>query len=155
MSKERGFTFTEVTIAGVILTVGMVSILQMTRQALDTTDPSDPTLVQNSQVIEQYMRAQVASIKALRANPPAPAPLASVSMGTGSLYVTISSNNAGLPAPGTVGNNFGITYDLMEYEVKVQMTMAAHHVQVPETDPVLGHAVFWKLGNNGTFKTAL
>lgn len=155
--RQQGFTFTEVTIAGAILTVGTVGLLQLTRQALDLTNPNDPLVPQNSQVVEQYMQAQVASIKAFRSNPVPPVaqiPIATISYGTGSLYVTIATSIAGAHA-GTVGSNGAIIYELKEYDLKVQMSMAAHYAQFPVTDPVLAHTVFWKLGNDGSFKTAL
>lgn len=156
---QAGFTFTEVTIAGVILAVGMVMLLQLTRQVLDSINPNDPLVVQNSPVIEQFMQAQVESIKAYRANPVPPvAQIASVSYGLGSLYATITTSSAGLPpaSTGTIagGVNAAITYRLWEYDIVVKMSMAAHYVQSPG-DPVLGHTVFWKLGNNGSFKSAL
>lgn len=154
-AQQSGFTLAEVTIAGVILALGLITMLQLIQTTFETTDPNDPMAAQNNPVIEQYMRAQVAKLKSYRSN--VLSPLASMPLGTGSLYPTLASTPAVVPAaPGALPGNGAEQYALAEFEVKIQMTMATDQAQRPATDPVLAHTRFWKLGiSNGSFKTGL
>lgn len=129
----EGFTLLEVAIGGAILLMGMMMVAQITRAVLDATAPDSPMAAQNSAVIEQYLRSEIAMLKSCR---DATVPLVpTVPYGNGILQVVV------LPpthVPTTPASPSGI-YRLMEYDVTVQL------VQPGRPAVVVAHTRFWKL----------
>lgn len=141
--------------AGGILIVGTVMLMQLTRTTLESWNPNQQPgqpprqAIVDTKVAEQLLRAQVANIKALRDAPAPVATIPPVPVGRAQLYIDQAAN---APAPVTGGN--GLDYTLREYELWVKMTDTTG-VRTPATDSVLAHTRFLKLGVNGVERTGL
>ena len=151
MKLRPGFTLVEAAIAGGILLIGVISLAMMTRTVLDQTVAGDPNAVQPNAVIEQYLRAQVESVKANRWNSANPVPLAPMVIGNGpsgtaSLYAVITQASASnAPGGGTNSGNGAIQYYLKEFDVTIYMASVSF---VPASDPVMAHTRFWTTEEN-------
>ncbi|HEY9898342.1 MAG TPA: hypothetical protein V6D00_04100 [Pantanalinema sp.] len=136
--RARGFTIVEAAISGVILLIGMMMTAQLLRTTFDSAAASSTASVASPRIVEQYMNAQVASLKALRTNPALPTVLAPLPLGTESIYADVSVRQVEAPTAGHAG---GGTYDLAEYAVTVRPTVNG----APST-ATMSFTRFWKLG---------
>lgn len=149
MKQSRGFTLLEVMIAGALLLVGVATAFSLTASVLDLSRPGEAQSVQDGRVVDEYLHAVVARIKAVRANPAAGAlTLPTMPLGRATLYVE-PMVYAGAGTRGvrltTLTNNG--TYFLDQYDVYVQMTLPGAG-QAPASDPIVAHTSFVKLGRS-------
>lgn len=139
MKNAKGFTLLEVTIAGAILLMGMLLIANVTRTVMDTTAPDSPQAVQNGPVIEQYLRSEIALLKACRDG--SSPTVGALPYGNGTLVVEV-----GVPTDvvGPVPGNH-----LVEYDVQVKL------VQPGPTTTLVAHTRFWKLWRDDLAKAGI
>lgn len=140
-TRANGFTLVEAAISGVILLVGMTMTAQLIRTTFDSAAASTAASAASPRIVEQYMLAQVASLKALRDNPAVPAALAPLPYGTESIYAEVAMSTIEGPMAGLAG---GGTYDLAEYAVTVRPT-----INGATSDATMSFTRFWKLGVTG------
>lgn len=137
--RTEGFTLIEATISGVILLVGMILMAQIVRSSLDTTAPGAAQSVISSAVVEQYMRSQIALIKASRSITASPIPLPALPLGStagGTLTAIIYQANIASGSALGAGNNSvnsGVAYTLKEFDLTISMGATT-----------LAHTRFWK-----------
>ncbi|MBO9540389.1 prepilin-type N-terminal cleavage/methylation domain-containing protein [bacterium] len=135
MRNQSGFTLIEAAIAGVVLLVGTIMTAQLVRITLDTTTPvaNGPIAPQDVGIVDQYLRAQVA---ALKATPNAViTPLATMSLGSDVASITIATS----PFP-SMNDTRGVAHQLISYDVTVYRLPA---------NKVVGFTRFWKLNVGG------
>lgn len=157
MKASQGFTLLEVALAGAVLMIGIVTAFNLTTTVLDATRPGEVQSVQDGRVVDQYLHAVVARIKASPSNPGIGAiTLPTMRLGNATLYVEATvyagAGTRGVRLlPGGVNNG---TFFLDQYDVYVQMALPSAG-QAPATDPILAHTSFVKLGRNDGQKAGI